>query len=55
MGNNIKHQELKQENVEKKIQLSYDTHSFDPLLASQIGVLEAIMVKHFIFWITLIY
>lgn len=55
MKSSINHaEELNQENLEnnsEKIKLSYDTHSFDPVLASQIGVLGAVMVKHFQYWI----
>ena len=32
---------------------SHERHFFDPVLASRIGVIEAVLVQHFIFWISL--
>ncbi len=42
-----------QEKEKEKIILSHDRHFFDPELAAKIGIPEAIVVQHFIYWITI--
>jgi len=46
-----KENKLNQEDTEKTLHLSTDRHFFDPVLAAQIGVHEAILVQHFMHWI----
>lgn len=52
-ANNNQTQDLNQEEQEKNFRLSHLRHYFDPLLAAQIGVHEAILIQHFIHWISI--